>query len=658
MDELLAQFFVEGRDLVQRATADLGLLAQTPGDGSALDSAFRAVHTLKGSVAVFGLVPAEDLLHTAEDILDRARSGQIPFDGRAIHRLQRAIDRVDAWIDNLEATTALPRDAGSVAAAHIGELRELAPQLGDATAAGEGAGSDGRSATEREAGDATWAAEWFAAESARLLEAPKTLTVFRYRPDRDCFFRGEDPLALALAVPELILLRALPSESAWPELGDFEPFQCVTRLEGASGASADAVRAAFRLAPGQVEIHRIDRDEAQAPAPGARRARETILRVEASRVDRLADGLGELIVAVNGLARLSGELAKSDPARGAELRAIHGQLEQVSNRLQRDIGAVRSVPLAHALRRLPRLVREIAETLGKTVDFRLRGESLEVDKRIADVLFEPLLHLVRNAIDHGAEQPEDRVAAGKEPACRITLQFERAGDRILVRLSDDGRGIDAAAVRDTAVKRGLIGREAAEALSEAEAVRMIFLPGFSTAGAVTSTSGRGVGMDAVQAAVEELRGTVDIASALGTGTTVELGLPVNALTTRLLVVEAGGHRYGIALDQIAETVRIDASEIALAGSGEACVLRDRTVPVVSLSALLGGDRAQGGVARLIVTEASGERVAIRVDALGERIDAVVRPATGLLGSLTAVAGSTLLGDGKILLIVDLAELLA
>ncbi|HWW55863.1 MAG TPA: chemotaxis protein CheW, partial [Sphingopyxis sp.] len=337
---------------------------------------------------------------------------------------------------------------------------------------------------------------------------------------------------------------------------------------------------------------------------------------------------------------------------------VQARLEQVTARLHRDVSSVRAVPLESALRRLPRLAREIAGSLGKQVAFSVEGADIEVDKQIADTLFEPLLHLLRNAIDHGTEAAADREAAGKPAEARIMLRFRRSGDSIIAELSDDGRGIDPAAMRRLAAERGLIDVEEAAAMSDVAAQRLIFAAGFSTAREVTSISGRGVGMGAVQAVVERLRGTIDLESDPGGGTRFTLRLPVSALTTRLLVVETGRERYGVALDQVIETVRASRDELKPVASGHACVLRGRTVPVVSLGALLGAGESDDPVARLLVTQAGGERVALRVEGFAERLDAFVRPTAGLLAAVPGVTGSTLMGDGSVLLVLDLPELLA
>lgn len=647
MDELLDQFVLESRDLIAQAAADLATLGKRADDRTALDSAFRAIHTLKGSVAIFALVPAERVLHRAEDVLERARKGSVVLTAEALTGLVACLDRIDHWVDDMERDGALPPDA----AAHADRL---VAQLADEPL--EAVAPDDRSQAEPVRDD--WSKALIARESAAIGEANSVLTIFRYAPDADCFFRGEDPLSIAMGVPDLRSLQILPVGGEWPE--EIEPFACVSVLEGVSGADLEAVRTAFRLVVGQVEIAAIDpqRDVRQADLPGREGGQTEVLRVAASRIDALADGIGELIVAVNAISALAREAEAVDRGLAASVRGLQASLAGVTARLRDHVGAVRAVALGSALRRLPRLAREIADGLGKRIAFKIMGEDVEVDRQIADALFEPLLHLVRNAIDHGAETPQERIAQGKPAECAISLRIRRDGDAIVATLADDGRGIDPARLRAVAVARGIIAQDEAAALSDRAALALIFAPGFSTSGEVTAISGRGVGMDAVRSVIERLRGTIEIESEPGAGTIFRMRLPVSALTTRLLVVEAAGDRYGIALDQIVETVRLEEAALRPVGTGLACVLRGRTVPVFDLGRLLGAREAGGGIARMLVTQATGDAVAVRVEGFAERLDAFVRPPAGLLAAIPGVVGSTLMGDGSVLLVLDLPELLA
>lgn len=644
MDELLEQFLIEGRELVAEASRELAALVRDPQAADALDSAFRAIHTLKGAFAVFALTPAEKLLHAAEDVLDRARKEVSLLNAEAVAGLVACLDQTDRWIDDVERSGTLPTDAGQMAERAIALL--AAP--GNALVA---------EAVSVAALHEDWISSLATREARAIAQAPASLTAFRYTPDSDCFFRGEDPLGVVEHVPALVALAVLPADGGWPPIADLEPFACFSILEGLSAASEAEVRAAFRLQPNQIAIATVQPPAISRDSGEAVRDKAT-MRVDAARVDALADGLSDLIVAINGLAPLADEVEPMDRALATRMRAAQAGIERATGELSRNLTRVRLVPLKTTLRRLPRVAREIAQGLGKEVDLTLLGETIEVDKQVADGLFEPLLHLVRNAIDHGIEPPEARRAADKNARGQVTLAFERQGDAITATVSDDGNGIDPVRIRASAVERGLLSQEAADGLDDAAALQLIFNAGFSTASSVTEISGRGVGMDAVQAAIARLRGSIEIDSRPGAGTRFRIRLPVTALTTRLLVIEVAGERYGVSLEQVSETVRIDEAALMPVGRGLACVLRERTVPVVDLAVLLDAPPARGRHAKLVVIHIDGSPVALRVDGFGERIDTVLRPPRGILAAVPGVIGSAILGDGGVLLVLDLPELAA
>lgn len=639
MDELLTQFLIEGRELVAEAQSALSILTCDQASAPAIDAAFRAVHTLKGSVAIFAMAPAERVLHTAEELLERARKGTSSLAPADIARLVAALDQVDRWIDEMEAAGALGSQADAIAAGLM---------QGDAAPADAGA-------ARPQSDVPSWAVVLIEREAEAIGQTDAILTAFRYEPDAEAFFQGDDPLGLVATIPELITLAVLPTGGRWPDRDQIDPFRCYMAIEGLAAAPPAELRALFRLVHDQISFHSIDR--AAAVAAGVSQGAVT-LRVDSARIEALADGIGELTVTANAFSSVADRAEAIDQDLALAIRAAQSDLQRAVRAIRRSIAAVRLVPIAPTLRRLPRLVREIADELGKQIDFTLVGEQAEVDKEIGDGLFEPLLHLVRNALDHGIEDPAGRAAVGKPPTGILSLSIARDGEDVVVTLGDDGAGIDPARIRATAVARGLIDAEAAEALSDAAALGLIFLPGFSTSAQVTSVSGRGVGMDAVQAAVDRMRGRIEIDSRVGEGTRFVLRLPANALTTRLLVVEVGQDRYAVPFDQIAETARVGAERLLPLGTGTACVLRDRAVPVLSLAELLGGPDSGSLPARLLVTHASGEPVALRVDGFSERIDAMVRHPTGLLAGVPSVAGTALMGDGGVLLVLNLPELVA
>jgi len=367
------------------------------------------------------------------------------------------------------------------------------------------------------------------------------------------------------------------------------------------------------------------------------------------------------VVAKNALGHLAAlaEAGADAATLAGQLKTQHAMLDRLVRELQDSVLNIRVLPMRHVFQRFPRLVREMSATLGKPARLITVGEDTEADKVIVESLFEPLLHLMRNAIDHGVEPAGARAAAGKPAIAAIRLNAYREGGHVVVEVADDGGGVDVAQVLRIAVERGVIAAGAADGLSEAAAIDLIFAPGFSTADAVTQLSGRGVGMDAVRTAVERLGGRVSLDSRPGEGTRVRLDLPFTVLMTRILTVEAGGQRFGIPLDAVIETVRAPRSRLVEIGQAQAFVHRDRTLPLIRLAEALGGPPAPSvpDEANVVVVSAGGQTAGLEVARIGERMEVMLKPLDGLMAGAPALAGATLTGDGQVLLVLDLQELL-
>lgn len=383
------------------------------------------------------------------------------------------------------------------------------------------------------------------------------------------------------------------------------------------------------------------------------------IRVDMERIDALVKLSGELIVTKNAIGHAAGVLRDGgDTGEVADtLRQLHAQFERLAAELQGAVLRIRVLPLRTVFRRFPKLVRETAASVGKTVRLLTDGDATEADATIVDALFEPLLHVLRNAVDHGIENAEERAAAGKSTMGTITLRASRDADSVVIEVIDDGGGIDAARIRRVAQTRGVASATALEAMSDVEAIDLVFAPGFSTAAAVTGLSGRGVGMDAVRSAVGQLGGQVTLESRSGLGTTVRMTLPFSLMLTRIMTVEVAGQSFGLLLDNIIETTIIARDHVASIGAARAFVLRDRTVPLVSLAEILGleDDTSKKPHARIAVVSADGQIGALEVDSLGQRTDVMLKPMEGLLGNMPGVAGTTLLGDGRVLVVLDVRE---
>ncbi|MCO6419970.1 chemotaxis protein CheW, partial [Siccirubricoccus sp. KC 17139] len=485
--------------------------------------------------------------------------------------------------------------------------------------------------------------------------AGRRLVALRYCPAPDCFFLGDDPLGLVRQVPGLVALHLAPREP-WPAAGP-EPFVCNLVIELLAAAPPEALRHIFRFVADQVELAPVPA-AAAAPAPPAESAARG-LRVEPARIDGLLALTGEVIVTRNRLAYLIANAEGLEPALTRAMGEHLAGLGRLAANLHATAMDLRMVPLARSFRRFPRLVRETATALGKEVTLAMEGEALRADRVVVDGLFEPLLHALRNAVDHGIEAPAARRRAGKPEAGRVALAARREAEGLVIEVTDDGAGIDTAQLREAAKRRQILPPEAVDAMDEAAATELLFLPGLSTAVSVTAVSGRGIGMDAVRQAVQALGGRLALHSAPGRGTTLQLTLPQRAAVTGLFTVRLGEELLGVPTEAVREILRLPPARILPVPGGEAFVLRDRTVPLLRLAARLGlpaRPRAAGGVPVLIVGSGDG-CVGLEVDAVTGQLEVLLRPLQGMLAGLPAMLGTALLGDGRLLIVIDIAELI-
>lgn len=394
-------------------------------------------------------------------------------------------------------------------------------------------------------------------------------------------------------------------------------------------------------------------------------AAKKVIRVDQARIDQLMDLIGELIVAKNSLPYLAKRAATVHQSRdmARELKEHHAVMDRIAQDLQGAMMAVRMLPVDHVFQRFPRLVRDIARKLGKEIRLVLEGEETEADKTVIENLVDPLVHIVRNSVDHGIEMPCDREAAGKPRAGTIRLSAANEGDRVVIEIVDDGAGIDLERVRRKAVERGLLDSARAEAMSDEEAVNLIFAPGFSTCDVVSDLSGRGVGMDVVRTTVEKAGGTVVMHSKRGEGSRLRLSLPLTMAVTRVMTIECAGQLYGVPMDIISETVRVPEADFRRVKGQEVFVLRDAIVPVMRLSRMLGlrvatptTDEASDGDATMVIS-VHGQRIGVVVDAFRDVMEVIVKPMEGILEGLVGYLGTSLLGDGRVVMIVDMKEIL-
>ena len=605
-----------------------------------IDSAFRAVHTLKGSVALFDFAPMGAVLHAAEGLLGKLRTKEMLPSKGVITALLECISACDVWVASIAGSWTLPPDADATSL-RISQALLSQPGVDDVT----------RAVTPT---DRKWVAALLAREPEALVEtraAKRTVTAVRYIPAEDCFFRGEDPVAIVQSIPGLIALR-VEGRTPW-SAENYDPYTCNLVFELLSTAPVEDVRRLFGTAPNQAEV--VDCNPSSdifSTSPNVRPADRVLdagsrtLRINSERVDALVDILGELIVSKNGLAHLAAQAAMVDTRLARALTVNQGNIDRLVGEMHRALMNLRMVPLARTFRRLPRLVRDIATRLGKQVDLEISGDDVEADKAVVDGLFEPLLHVLRNAVDHGMEADNDRQSAGKPATGRVTLSASRERDQIVVAVADDGPGIDPTKIRESAKAADIQRAGLVDGLDDKAVLDLIFAPGLSTAKNVTDISGRGVGMDAVRTAIEALGGRIAISSELGRGTTVRFTLPQAVVITTVMVIALGEDRFGIPIKSVVETARVPADRITPIRGGAAFVMRDRTIPLIQLSSLLRlpGSQQTHSDAKVLVAAIGDQRIGIEVDDFAERIDVLLRPMTGLLAAMPGILGTALPGN--------------
>lgn len=722
MNEFLEQFLIESRETVEQAVADLMALEKAPSEQAVhLDGAFRAFHTLKGSAGIVGFTAMEEAVHAAEDVLACMRSGAEAVTAGTIGDCVACLDQVSRWLDALERTGEIPQDATAQAAAVLARFADAGRAVTSAPERWAEDLLDRHPAVRAEARSAvryTPQPECFyqGVDPLALIAALPGLLVIEVAAAKPWPALSElDPFACNVVVTALTrsssaeVIQAMGAEAGhcrWQALASdaasarLSPQarevleaqlqllqeagtpRSIGRLASIGVVAANVLCSAGRVADAERMLRAVQNDVDEgalprlqeaiaallgegdplvpAPAASARppEVAARVLRIDAARIDALVNLTGELIVAKNAIGHLAKMAQESGEALAVGLKRQHAVLEHLVGELQQAVIGVRVLPLHHVFQRFPRLVREMASELGKQAELVMEGGATEADKTIVEMLFEPLLHVLRNALDHGVETAADRAAQRKSAVATIHLRARSEAGQVVVEVSDDGRGVDVDAVRRVAQTRALAAAEEIAALSDTEAIDLIFAPGFSTATEVTGLSGRGVGLDAVRAAVTRLGGHVRIDSRPRLGTTIRFTLPFSVMMTRVMVVRSGGQSFGVPLDRVVETVRIGADKILPVGASAAILVRDRTVPLVTLATALGlsvDDPAQTE-ATVVITLIHGQYCALRVDRIGERMDVMLKPLDGLLAGSWGLAGSTVLGDGSVLLILDLEEI--
>ncbi len=647
----LAQFqqvFIE-ESLEGLDTMESSLLALDDGGHAELvHTIFRAAHSIKGGAATFGFPEISSFTHEAESLLDEVRGGKRAIDGGIIELLLRTVDCLRGMFARARAGEPL-NDA--VAEGLRGEL---------AAAMGRGVATD--------------------APQARRPTDQADAWSIRFRPHPGMLVGGNDPLRLIRELAALGELAVSAELDRLPALDRLDPAECHLgwTIELAGPAKRADIAAVFDWVEGECELA-IEPRHVAAPAAAtpvaaavpaaaapvadvaaARAQRETgtessTVRVAIDKIDGLINLVGELVITQSMLDTFRDGV---DASRLALLEQGLAQLARHTRELQESVMGIRMLPIASVFNRFPRMVRDISQKVGKQVRLELVGEHTELDKTVLEKIGDPMVHLVRNAIDHGLELPAQRRAAGKGDTGTLRLEASHRGGNIVVEVSDDGAGLNREAIVAKAVQRGLIA--SGEGLSDGAVADLIFQPGFSTAAVTTDLSGRGVGMDVVRRNVADLGGTVTIRSTQGKGSVFTITLPLTLAIIDGLTAAVGDEHYIVPLVSIVESIQLKQEAIrTVAGGGELFRFRGEYLPVIRLHELFGCPDAVRAIDEglLIVVEGEGVRVGLFVDGLIGQQQAVVKSLEANYQRVNGVSGATILADGSVALIVDVAGLI-
>nr|WP_225561551.1 chemotaxis protein CheA [Rhodanobacter sp. DHB23] len=613
-------FLVEAGELVERLGEQLVGLEAAPGDGDLLNAVFRAFHTVKGGAGFLALEPMVQLCHNAEDLLNQARNGNLTLDASYMDALLQTLDRLVEMMAALGAGTPLAMPPPEL-------LKALLPR-GVAAPVPAPAPAPVPAPAPAPAGGAIDDSEFEALlDSLYGTAAPGTI----------------EPAAMPSA--------AAPAPVAAGTIDDDEFEALLDALHGTAGQPGVAAPAPAATepapAPAPVAVAPV-----QAAAPAARQAApptaETTVRVDTARLDVLVNHAGELVLARNRLLSLAAR-------HGSEaLAAAAGELDRITDELQGAVMGMRMQPVGRLFQRFPRIVRDLARQLGKEVELVLEGEGTDLDRSLVEALADPLIHLLRNALDHGVEMPADRERAGKARKGRVVLAASQRGERIVITVSDDGRGMDAEILKRKAVEKGVIDAAQAARLSEAECYELIFRPGFSTAATVSDISGRGVGMDVVKTRITELGGTLAVHSRLGHGSELELAVPLTLAVVRVLMVRVGSRLLSLPLGNVEEVFELAAGQDCLLDGRLVARHRGRALPLVDMVDWAGV--AGEPVRHVAVLHIGHQRLGCLVHEVLGREDVIVKPLGHLFAGVPGVAGATVTGDGRLALVMDLAGL--
>ena len=616
MKEILNDFLAEGSEMLEALDQHFVQLESDPNNADLLNEIFRAMHSMKGSAGFLGFTNLVEVAHQGESLLNKLRQGEMEVSPFVIDIILEAVDAVKLLQEDIRDTGVDTHIDTSMIVTKLSLAIESAPILAPTQ------GTSSSNSPEK--------AETLPGTSGAVPAEPETTPEPTSPEPESVQSQGDSP---ASSVSEPVVSQAAETQGGLSEM-----------LGKMKEVTSRTVQAASKSTPGK--------------APGAKEEDQTV-RVETRRLDHVMNLVGELVLGRNRLMKLGFGLEEQyeNEPQVRELGATLAQLNLVTSDLQLAVMKTRMVPIRKVFAKFPRLVRDASNKLGKQVRLELKGEDTEVDKSVADELGDPLVHLVRNSMDHGLEPAVERLANGKDPEGYVRLAASQEGNSIVIRIEDDGRGLQVEKIKGKALEKGLVSEADLTTMGPREMMNLIFLPGFSTAEQVSDLSGRGVGMDVVRTNISRMNGSIELDSEPGKGSLITIKLPLTVAIIQALMVEVECCTFAIPLASVIEAVKVTKEEIKTINGQPVLNLRERILPLLNLAEKfqIPGD-SSSEECNVVVVAIGERRFGVVVDRLRAQEEVVIKSLGEFLSEVKGVAGATITGDGKVVLILDMADL--
>ncbi|OCR14035.1 chemotaxis protein CheA [Helicobacter pullorum] len=648
MQEILEDFLIEAFEMIEQLDQDLVELENRPEDLELLNRIFRVAHTIKGSGSFLNFSVLTHLTHHMEDVLNKARHGELTITPDIMDVVLESIDFMKKLLNAI-------RDTGTDA--NTGLDSDIANVVARLDAISKGESPQDIPASQ---------------ESSTTQEAPQSQAPQEdsNNTQEEVDYSNMSPEEVEKEIERLLNQRQEEDKKKREEKrakGELQDIQAPSEIEQTPNTTPAAKAPESQKQP-EVNATPAKQTEAKPQIKPRQEENKTLatsveqtIRVDVKRLDSLMNLIGELVLGKNRLIKIYNDVEERYEGEKflEELNQVVASVSMVTTDIQLAVMKTRMLPIGRVFNKFPRMVRDLSRELGKNIELVISGEETELDKSIVEEIGDPLVHLIRNACDHGIESKEERIAAGKKEQGTVELKAYNEGNHIVVEITDDGKGMDPATLKAKAIEKGIIGEREADTMTDREAYSLIFKAGFSTAKVVTNVSGRGVGMDVVKTNIEKLNGIIDVDSTYGEGTTLKLKIPLTLAIIQSLLVGVQEEYYAIPLASVIETVRISQDEIYTVENKSVLRLRNEVLPLVRLADIFGVDSVfdNSEQAYVVVIGLAENKIGVIVDFLIGQEEVVIKSLGSYLKGTEGIAGATIRGDGRVTLIVDIAAMM-